>query len=79
MRLNAANHGLPPDPERLTAIARATLREKFLAAEMGISGANFLVAESGATSRQVLDLIEDLRARVAERLGIELETAIEIW
>ncbi len=37
----------PPDPERLTAIARATLREKFLAAEMGISGANFLVAETG--------------------------------
>ncbi|HUA83676.1 MAG TPA: LutB/LldF family L-lactate oxidation iron-sulfur protein [Bryobacteraceae bacterium] len=35
-------------PERLTAIARATLREKFLAAGMGITGANFLVADAGA-------------------------------
>lgn len=37
----------PPDPERLTAIARSTLREIFLSADMGISGANFLVAETG--------------------------------
>jgi L-lactate dehydrogenase complex protein LldF len=35
-------------PEKQTAIARATLREKFLAADMGISGANFLIADSGA-------------------------------
>ena len=34
--------------ERQTMIARAVLREKFLAAEIGISGANFLVADSGA-------------------------------
>jgi L-lactate dehydrogenase complex protein LldF len=34
--------------ERLTAIARAALREKFLAAGMGVTGANFLVADSGA-------------------------------
>ncbi|HEY2015446.1 MAG TPA: LutB/LldF family L-lactate oxidation iron-sulfur protein [Bryobacteraceae bacterium] len=31
-----------------TAIARSVLREKFLAADIGISGANFLVADSGA-------------------------------
>jgi L-lactate dehydrogenase complex protein LldF len=37
----------PADAASLTAIARATLREKFLSAEMGISGANFLVAETG--------------------------------
>jgi len=37
----------PADPLRLAAIARATLRERFLAAEMGVSGANFLVAETG--------------------------------
>ncbi len=35
-------------PEQLTAKARATLREKFLAAEIGITGANFLIADSGA-------------------------------
>jgi L-lactate dehydrogenase complex protein LldF len=35
-------------PEKQTAIARGVLREKFLAADIGISGANFLVADSGA-------------------------------
>lgn len=37
----------PPDPKTLTEIARARLREEFLAAGMGISGGNFLVAETG--------------------------------
>lgn len=37
----------PPDPNELTRIARETLRQKFLDADMGISGANFLVAETG--------------------------------
>jgi L-lactate dehydrogenase complex protein LldF len=34
--------------EKQTAIARAVLREKFLQADIGISGANFLIADSGA-------------------------------
>ena len=34
--------------ERQALIARAVLRQKFLAADIGISGANFLVADSGA-------------------------------
>lgn len=37
----------PADPVELARIAREILREKFLTAEMGISGANFLVAETG--------------------------------
>lgn len=37
----------PPDPLKLAAIARQKLRQEFLHAEMGISGANFLVAETG--------------------------------
>ncbi len=37
----------PPDPQVLTEIARTRLREEFLAAEMGLSGGNFLVAETG--------------------------------
>ena len=36
-----------PDPEVLTGIARVELREKFLIADMGISGANFGVADTG--------------------------------
>jgi L-lactate dehydrogenase complex protein LldF len=37
----------PPEPTALTAIARTRLREEFLAADMGLSGANFMVAETG--------------------------------
>ncbi len=36
------------DPERLMAAARRDLRARFLAAEAGISGANFAVAETGS-------------------------------
>ncbi len=38
----------PAEAEQLTAIAREQLRKEFLQAEMGISGANFLIAESGS-------------------------------
>ena len=38
-----------PYPKSRPLIARAVLREKFLAADIGISGANFLVADSGAS------------------------------
>ena len=36
-----------PDIEKLVKVARKELRRHFLAAEMGISGANFAIAESG--------------------------------
>ncbi len=38
---------LNTDPKFLTTEARRVLREKFLSADMGISGANFLIAETG--------------------------------
>src|SRR5690349_1650753 len=37
----------PSDPIELARIAREVLRQKFLHADMGISGGNFLVAETG--------------------------------
>lgn len=37
----------PADPFALAALARRTLRRAFLEADMGITGANFLVAETG--------------------------------
>ena len=43
--LNRPN--LPADPDVLTKIAREELREKFLQADLGITGANFAVAETG--------------------------------
>ncbi len=36
-----------PDKERLTAIARRWLRSRFLAADMGVTGANFACAREG--------------------------------
>ena len=41
--------------------------------------ANFMVAEKGCTSKDVLDLIEVVRGRVREQFGVELEAEIEIW
>ena len=42
-----AGRELPPDVEALGSFARERLREKFLAADVGITGANFGVAETG--------------------------------
>ena len=41
--------------------------------------ANFIVVGPGATSRDVLELIEQVRKGVAERTGVELEMAVEVW
>ncbi len=37
------------DPSEFVAEARTVLRKKFLAADVGITGANFLIAETGST------------------------------
>ena len=39
---------LEASPESITVFARAALRERFLAADVGITGANFAVAETGS-------------------------------
>jgi L-lactate dehydrogenase complex protein LldF len=44
----AAGEELPADPAALTAFARLYLREKFFAADIGISGCNFGVASTGS-------------------------------
>ncbi len=47
-----ANHKPPPaddDAASMVQSARRVLREKFLSADVGISGANFLIADTGAT------------------------------
>ena len=45
-------HGtdLSEEPEQLTRFAREHLREKFLAADVGITGVNFAIAETGSIS-----------------------------
>jgi UDP-N-acetylmuramate dehydrogenase len=41
--------------------------------------ANFIVAEKGCKSRDVMRLIEAIKQRVREKFDIELELEIEIW
>src|SRR5699024_1988097 len=41
-------HQKSDDPEELAAFAREQLRQEFLSADVGITGCNFAVAESGA-------------------------------
>jgi UDP-N-acetylmuramate dehydrogenase len=48
-------------------------------AEVSQRHANFFIAHRGATAKDVLQLIDVVRDRVAERMGVELETEIEIW
>jgi L-lactate dehydrogenase complex protein LldF len=47
LRTIASGRELSDDPHELAETARVYLREKFLNAKMGVSGANFGVAESG--------------------------------
>ncbi len=48
-------------------------------AEVSQRHANFFIARPGATAKDVLQLIDVVRNRVAERMGVELETEIQIW
>lgn len=51
-RLFTDKLGTPPGltPEQLTMVARQKLREKFTTAEIGITGANFIIAETGSVA-----------------------------
>ena len=54
--------------------------------ERGVGGAfvsprhaNFIVANEGATARDVLTLIGVIRREVAQQFGVELQLEVEIW
>jgi UDP-N-acetylenolpyruvoylglucosamine reductase len=75
-----------PDPERSAGKSAGRLIE-----EAGLKGrargdavvsekhGNFIVNRGHARARDVLDLIEEVRARVADRFGIRLETEVKVW
>lgn len=48
-------------------------------AEISEKHANFIITSTDASSAEVLRLIELVQLQVRERLGVELETDIEIW
>jgi len=47
--------------------------------ELSDRNGNYAVAGDDATSRDILGLIDYLRESVLQRLGVELETAVDIW
>jgi UDP-N-acetylmuramate dehydrogenase len=71
------------NPQGLSAgdlIEQAGLKgAKFGGAEISDRHNNFIVVDEKGTSEDVLRLIEHIRARVQERLSIELENEIQIW
>ncbi len=70
-------HGeeLPADPQALAALARRVLRQKFLEADLGITGANFGIAESGTvvivTNEGNADLATSLPKVMVSVMGVE--------
>lgn len=48
-------------------------------AEVSDRSAAYIVAQPGCSSKEVIELIELIRKTVAERTGVDLETAIDIW
>jgi UDP-N-acetylmuramate dehydrogenase len=71
------------NPRGLSAsalIAQAGLEKtKVGGAEVSDRDANYIVVHPGATSRDVLRLIDLVRARVEERFNVRLEQEIAVW
>ncbi len=82
--LNMRNAGCVfKNPRQLSAgalIDRAGLKGAQVGgAKVSEKHANFILAEAGCTSRDVLELIDTIRSRVRDSFGIELELELEIW
>jgi UDP-N-acetylmuramate dehydrogenase len=82
--LNTRNCGCvfknPPGASAGALIDRAGLKGLQIGgAVVSEKHANFIVAQDGCTSRDVMRLIEVIREKVRARFDVELEPEIEIW
>ncbi|MFC1765942.1 UDP-N-acetylmuramate dehydrogenase [Planctomycetota bacterium] len=82
--LNARNSGcIFKNPRGASAgalIDRAGLKGLQIGgAKVSEKHANFIVADKGCASHDVIRLIEAVRERVKDQCGVELDTEIEIW
>lgn len=69
-----------PDVSAGTLIDQAGLKgTRVGGAEVSDRHANFIVAQPGATAADVLQLIDQIRQRVWQQFGYELELQIQIW
>lgn len=71
------------DPHGLTAselVEHAGMRNAEQGgAKVSDRDSNFIVAQPGATSQDILKLIDRIREQVANRLGVELELQLDVW
>ena len=82
--LNMKNAGCVfKNPRQLSAgalIDRAGLKGAQVGgAKVSEKHANFILAEAGCTSHDVLELIEVIQTRMRDNFGIELDLELEIW
>jgi UDP-N-acetylmuramate dehydrogenase len=82
--LNTRNCGCvfknPPGAAAGSLIDRAGLKGfRVGGAMVSEKHANFIVAQEGGTSRDVMQLIETIRQKVREQFDVELELEIEVW
>ena len=69
-----------PDLSAGTLIDQAGLKgTRYGGAEVSDRHANFIVAQPGATASDVLHLIDNIRQRVWQQFGYDLELQIQIW
>jgi UDP-N-acetylmuramate dehydrogenase len=71
------------NPRALSAAAMieqaGLVRTKVGGAEVSDRDANYIVVQPGASTRDVLRLIDLMRSRIKERFNVELEREITIW
>jgi UDP-N-acetylmuramate dehydrogenase len=82
--LNAKNSGCifknPRGGSAGALIDRAGLKgHKIGGAVVSEKHANFIIAEEGCKSSDVMKLIDDIRQKIKEQFDIELELEVEIW
>jgi UDP-N-acetylmuramate dehydrogenase len=69
-----------PDLQAGTLIEQAGLKgTRHGGAEVSDRHANFIIAQPGATAADILNLIDQIRQRVWQQFGYELELQIQVW
>lgn len=69
-----------PDLPAATLIDQAGLKNARVGgAEVSDRHANFIVAQPGATAADVLELIDQIRQKIWQQFGYELELQIQVW
>jgi UDP-N-acetylmuramate dehydrogenase len=70
----------PPGQTAATLIDRAQMtKAKYGGAELSERNSNYAVAKPGTTARDILCLVDDVRAKVKDRTGVALERELHVW